>query len=69
MTGPHFTVRETEMLELLRKLRPFTNRADMGSDPRLLTLQSMHKAIDDVAEAITGKRDYFWAKLHSIGGG
>ena len=57
------------MLELLGKVRPFTYRADMGSDPLSLALQTLHKAIDDVAEAVTGRRDHFWAKHHSIGSG
>lgn len=68
LAGEHLFTREQELLELLGKLRTFTFRADQGSDPMSLALQALQRAIDDVAQALTGKRDYFWAKHHSIGG-
>ena len=36
---------------------------------KAIGLAGLFKAIDDVAEALTGRRDYFWAKHHSVGGG
>ena len=68
LRGPNFTMREQEMLDLMGKLRTFTYRSDQGSDPTSLALQQLKKAIDDVAAAVTGDPEYFWAKHHSIGG-
>lgn len=65
--GPQLSMREQGLLGLLGKVRPFTYRADMGNDPLSLALQALHKNIDDIAEAVTGRRDYFWARHHSIG--
>jgi hypothetical protein len=68
LQGPILTVREQKMLELMRKLRTFTYRSDQGCDPTSLALQQLKKAIDEVAAALTGDWEYFWAEHHSIGG-
>jgi hypothetical protein len=65
--GQHLCMRQ-ELLELLGKVRTFTFRADQGRDPMSLALQSLQRAIDDFAEALTGRRDHLWAKHHCIGG-
>lgn len=54
-------------LELMRKLRTHTYGRALLDDPRSLATAALQKAIDDMAEVITGDPEYFYAKLHSIG--
>ena len=67
-TGPHLTVREQEMLAALDKVRNFTHGADAGDTPWHLALKRLRTAIEDVGTMMTGDREYFHAKHHSIGG-
>lgn len=59
--------KDEPLLELLRQLRPYTFGAELHDDPRALAMRKLHAAIDDVAEAVTGDREYFFAKSSSIG--
>lgn len=52
---------DREMLEAMRKLRPFTYGAALGDDPRCVATRVLMLAIDDMAGIITGDREYFWA--------
>jgi hypothetical protein len=66
--GPILTVRDQEMLAALDKARNFTRAADAGNSPWHLALQRLRIAIEDVGTMMTGDKEYFWTKSHSIGG-
>lgn len=53
-------------LELMRALRKHTHAAELGDGARALALQGLRNSIDRLAEVITGERDYFHAKHHSL---
>ena len=59
--------RDKPLLDLLEKLRPYTHGAELHDDPRSLAMRRLHSAIDDVAEAVTGDREYFFSRPSSMG--
>lgn len=59
---------DEEALELMRKLRTHTYAA-IGDCPRAVAARALQEAIDGMAEVITGDREYFYAKHHSLAQG
>jgi hypothetical protein len=53
------------MLELMRQLRPHTYGA-IYDNPHCVAARALQKAIDEMAGAITGDAQYFYAKPHSL---
>jgi hypothetical protein len=53
-------------LELMRELRPYTYGAALGEGPRAIAMRALMTAIDEMAGVITGDREYFFAKTHSL---
>jgi hypothetical protein len=68
MTGPQLTLRDQEFLDVLAKARGFTHGCDLGDNAWCLALQRLRSAIDEIGSRMTGDREYFWTKGHSIGG-
>jgi hypothetical protein len=60
---------DREMLELMGRLRRFTYGAELGDSPRCTAARALMTAIDDMAGVVTGDRDYFWQKPHSLAQG
>lgn len=60
---------DEEALELMRKLRTHTYGAELGDGPRAVAARALMTAIDGMAEVITGDREHFFAKAHSLAQG
>lgn len=60
------SILDQELLELMRRVRNFTHSAELGTSPRSVALATLQKSNDEVAGAITGDREFYFAKHHSI---
>jgi hypothetical protein len=60
---------DQEMLELMGRLRRYTYGGELGDNPRAVAAKALMQAIDDMAGVITGDREYFYGKAHSLAQG
>jgi hypothetical protein len=60
---------DQEMLELMSRLRRYTYGGELGDNPRALAAKALMLAIDHMAGVITGDREYFYGKPHSLAQG
>jgi hypothetical protein len=60
---------DQDMLELMGRLRRYTYGGELGDSPRAVAAKALMQAIDDMAGVITGDREYFYGKPHSLAQG
>jgi hypothetical protein len=53
----------------MEKLRRHTYGGGLGDNPRALAARALMQAIDGMVEVITGDREYFYGKPHSLAQG
>ncbi|MDB5621078.1 MAG: hypothetical protein JWQ24_5316 [Tardiphaga sp.] len=58
---------DVEMLELMRRLRPYVSGCELLDNPRAVACHALWREIEIMAEVITGNPQYFWDLRNSHG--